>query len=84
MSQGRTGDINYRCPICLFREIDYDLLHEPEADQFYCRRCNWEGDELEILSLYSIYKQRYQDMLKRWTVEDIRAKDEADWVVNDR
>tara|TARA_R110002111_G_scaffold96713_1_gene149812 strand:- start:1054 stop:1260 length:207 start_codon:yes stop_codon:yes gene_type:complete len=68
----------------LFREIDYDLLHEPEADQFYCRRCNWEGDELEILSLYSIYKQRYKDMLKRWTVEDIRAKDEADWVVNDR
>lgn len=81
MSQGRTGVINYRCPICLFREIDYDLLREPEADQFYCRRCNWEGDELEILTLYRIYKQRYKHMLKRWTVEDIKAKDEAGWPV---
>ena len=28
---------------------------------------------------FAVYKQRYKDMLKRWTVEDIRAKDEDDW-----
>jgi hypothetical protein len=76
MAQGKTGKINYRCPYCLFRTIDYDLLYDREADQFYCRRCNWEGDEMEILSLYRVYKQQYPDMLKRWTVEAILAKDE--------
>jgi hypothetical protein len=71
MPQGRTGAINYRCPNCLFRDIDYDLLYDREADQFYCRRCNFEGDEHEILQLYAVYKRKYKDMLRRFTVEDI-------------
>ncbi len=79
MSQGRTGKINYRCPICLMREIDYDLLQEAGSEDFYCRRCNFVGDEMEILALYQVYKQRYKHMLKRWTVDAIRAKDEEDW-----
>lgn len=76
MPQAQTGKINYRCPNCLFRDIDYDTLYDAEADQFYCRRCNWEGDEMEILQYYAFYKQRYKHMLKRWTVEEIAAKDE--------
>ncbi len=76
MSQGRKGKINYRCPNCLFRDIDFDLLFDKEADQFYCRRCNWEGTEPDILLRYSFYKSKYKDMLKRYTVEDILAKDE--------
>ena len=76
MAQGRTGKINYRCPQCLFRTIDYDLLYDRDADQYYCRRCNWEGGEMAILALYRVYKQQYPDMLKRWTVADILAKDE--------
>ena len=76
MAQGKTGKINYRCPMCLFRTIDYDLLYDRAADQFYCRRCNWEGNEMAILSLYRVYKQQYPDMLKRWTVEEILAKNE--------
>ena len=76
MSQGRKGKINYRCPNCLFRDIDFDLLYDKEADQFYCRRCNWEGTEPNILLRYSFYKSKYKDMLKRYTVEDILAKDE--------
>ncbi|HKJ90361.1 MAG TPA: hypothetical protein VJ960_04470 [Oceanipulchritudo sp.] len=79
MSQGRTGKINYRCPKCLDREVDYDLLFDREENQFYCRRCNWEGNELEILTRYAHYKSQYRDMLKRWTVEDILAKDEDNW-----
>jgi hypothetical protein len=76
MSQGRTGKINYRCPNCLFRDIDFDLLYDREVDQYYCRRCNWEGTEHDILFLYSVYKRKYKDLLKRYTVEDILAKDE--------
>ena len=77
MSQGRKGKINYRCPECLLREIDYDLLYEEDKDQHYCRRCNWEGDEHEIIQLYAIYKRKYRAMLKRYTVDDILAKDES-------
>ena len=77
MSQGRKGKINYRCPECLLREIDYDLLYDEDKDQHYCRRCNWEGDEHEILQLYAIYKLKYRAMLKRYTVNDILAKDES-------
>ena len=76
MAQGKTGPINYRCPQCLFRAVDYDLLYEKDKDEYYCRRCNWEGVEMEILSFYRIYKQQYKHMLKRWTVEEIEAKDE--------
>jgi len=76
MAQGITGKINYRCPHCLFRTIDYDLLYDQAVGQYYCRRCNWEGDELEILSLYRIYKNQYRDTLRRWTVEAILEKDE--------
>ncbi|NQT27727.1 hypothetical protein HQ585_20390 [candidate division KSB1 bacterium] len=76
MSQGRAGKINYRCPNCLFRDIDFDLLYDKEENQYYCRRCNWEGMEEEILFQYAAYKRKYKDMLKRYTVEDILAKDE--------
>jgi len=76
VSQGRRGKINYRCPNCLFRDIDFDLLYDKEADQYYCRRCNWEGTEHEILFLYAVYKRKYKHMLKRYTVDDILAKDE--------
>lgn len=76
MSQGRQGVINYRCPNCLFRDIDFDLLYDKELDQYYCRRCNWEGKEPEILYMIAVYKRRYKDMLKRYTVEDIIAMDE--------
>ncbi len=31
---------------------------------------------MAILALYRVYKQQYPDMLKRWTVEAILAKDE--------
>lgn len=73
MSQGRTGEINYRCPSCLFREIDYDLLFDFEHEQYYCRRCNWEGDESEILLEYAFYRKKYRSMLKRFTEDDIIA-----------
>ena len=78
MSQGRKGKINYRCPECLLREIDYDLLYEEDKDQYYCRRCNWEGNETEILGFYGIYKMQYKDRLRRWTAEQIEAKDESE------
>ena len=78
MAQGKTGPINYRCTQCLFRAIDYDLLYEKDKEEYYCRRCNWEGQEIEILGFYSVYKRQYPDMLKRWTVEQIEAKDEID------
>ncbi len=28
MAQGRKGDLNYRCPRCLMREIDMDMRYD--------------------------------------------------------
>ena len=28
MAQGRKGKLNYRCPRCLMREIDMDMLYD--------------------------------------------------------
>ena len=70
MPQGRKGKMNYRCPVCLDREIDMDLLHDSDKDEYYCLRCPWVGSEREILERYEAFKLKYRDMLKRITVFD--------------
>ena len=45
MAQGRKGKLNYRCPRCLMREIDMDMLYDADKDEYYCLRCSFVGDE---------------------------------------
>ena len=45
MAQGRKGKLNYRCPRCLMREIDMDMLYDRDKDEYYCLRCSFVGDE---------------------------------------
>jgi hypothetical protein len=67
MTQGRKGRLNYRCPRCLMREIDMDMLYDPEADEYYCLRCSFSGDEPEILRLNAQFREKYADRAKRIT-----------------
>ena len=50
MAQGRKGKLNYRCPRCLMREIDMDMLYDRDADEYYCLRCSFTGNEKEVLA----------------------------------
>ncbi len=67
MAQGRKGKLNYRCPRCLMREIDMDLLYDGNADEYYCIRCSFTGNEREVLRLNAQFREKYRDRLNRIT-----------------
>ncbi len=59
MAQGRKGKLNYRCPRCLMREIDMDMLYDKDKDEYYCLRCSFVGNEQEILRLNAQFREKY-------------------------
>ncbi len=67
MAQGRKGKLNYRCPLCLRRDIDMDMLYDKDKDEYYCIRCSFAGTEEEILVLNAETRRRYVDRTSRIT-----------------
>jgi hypothetical protein len=67
MAQGRKGTLNYRCPRCLMREIDMDLLYDRDGQEYYCLRCSFVGNEEEVLRLNAQFRDKYKDRTKRIT-----------------
>ena len=67
MAQCRKGKLNYRCPRCLMREIDMDMLYDTEKNEYYCLRCSFTGDEIEIKRLNAQFREKYRDRMKRIT-----------------
>jgi hypothetical protein len=67
MAQGRKGKLNYRCPRCLMREIDMDLLYDKDQDEYYCLRCSFSGDEMEVQRLNAQFREKYRDRIIRIT-----------------
>ena len=59
MAQGRKGKLNFRCPRCLMREIDMDMLFDSERAEYYCLRCSFVGDEGEVLRLNAQFREKY-------------------------
>ena len=67
MAQGRKGKLNYRCPRCLMREIDMNMLYDQVKDECYCLRCSFTGSEEEILRLDTLFREKYRDRMRRIT-----------------
>jgi len=67
MAQGRKGKLNYRCPRCMMREIDMDMLYDNQKDEYYCLRCSFVGNEAEVKRLNQQFREKYLDRLKRIT-----------------
>jgi len=67
VAQGRKGKLNYRCPRCLMREIDMDMLYDRDADEYYCLRCSFVGNEQEVLRLNAQFRAKYLDRTRRIT-----------------
>jgi predicted RNA-binding Zn-ribbon protein involved in translation (DUF1610 family) len=67
MAQGRKGKLNYRCPRCLMREIDMDMLYDEDRDEYYCLRCSFTGNEDEVKRLNQQFREKYRDRLTRIT-----------------
>jgi hypothetical protein len=67
MAQGRKGKLNYRCPRCLMREIDMDMLYDKDEDEYYCLRCSFTGSENEVQRLNAQFREKYRDRMIRIT-----------------
>ena len=67
MSQGCKGRLNYRCPRCLMREIDMDMLYDRDKDEYYCLRCSFTGNEQEVLRLNAQFREKYRSRTTRIT-----------------
>lgn len=65
MAQGRKGRLNYRCPRCLMREIDMDMLYDRDKDEYYCLRCSFTGNEREVLRLNTEFREKYRSRMIR-------------------
>jgi hypothetical protein len=65
MAQGRKGKLNFRCPRCLMREIDMDMLYDAGREEYYCLRCSFTGNEAEVLRLNVQFREKYRDRGKR-------------------
>ena len=70
MSQGRKGKLNYRCPSCFMRYLDIDMFYDKEKDEFYCMRCQYTGNEQDVLEKNEMVRFRYRAMAKRFTKFD--------------
>lgn len=70
MSQGRKGKLNYRCPSCFMRDLDIDMFYDKEKDEFYCMRCQYRGNEKDVLEKNEMVRFRYKAMAERFTKFD--------------
>ncbi len=70
MAQGRKGKLNYRCPSCFMRELDIDMFYDTNKDEFYCLRCEYRGNEEDVLAKNEMIRFRYLAMAERITKFD--------------
>lgn len=69
MAQSRKGKLNYRCPICFMRDLDIDMFYDKEKEEYYCIRCQYTGNEADVLEKNEVIRIRYGAMMKRFTFE---------------
>ncbi len=77
MAQARKGKLNFRCPSCFIRDIDIDMFFDQEKGEYYCLRCNYHGNETDVLRLNEMARFRYKRMDERITVfaDDVKIKE---------
>lgn len=69
MAQSGKGKLNYRCPICFMRDLDIDMFYDKEKEEYYCIRCQYIGNEADVLEKNEVIRIRYGAMMKRFTFE---------------
>ncbi len=72
MAQVGKGRLNYRCPSCFMRDLDIDMFYDKDRDEFYCIRCQYRGNEADVLAKNEMARFRYKNMMKRYTMEELR------------
>lgn len=70
MAQAGKGRLNYRCPSCFMRDLDIDMFYDKEKDEYYCLRCQYTGNESDVLAGNEQVRAKYKAMYKRYTKFD--------------
>lgn len=72
MAQSGKGKLNFRCPSCFMRDLDIDMFFDKEKGEYYCMRCQYRGNEEDVLAKNEMARFRYKSMLKRFSMEELR------------
>lgn len=67
MAQSGKGKLNYRCPLCFMRDLDMDMFYDKEKNEYYCLRCQYTGDETDVLKKNEMVRIKYRKMHERIT-----------------
>ena len=70
MAQSGKGRLNYRCPSCVMRDIDMDMFYDKDKGEYYCLRCQYRGNEEDVLAKNELARFRYGAMYQRFTFEE--------------
>ncbi len=70
MAQAGKGKLNYRCPLCFMRDIDMDMFYDKDKKEYYCLRCQYTGDEKDVLEKNEMIRIKYRKMHERITCFD--------------
>lgn len=66
MAQSGKGKLNYRCPMCFFRDLDIDMFFDRDKEEYYCLRCQYHGSEEDILAKNELIRLKYGSMYQRF------------------
>ena len=50
MAQSGKGKLNFRCPSCFMRDLDIDMFYDKDKKEYYCIRCQYTGNEEDVLA----------------------------------
>lgn len=67
MAQAGKGRLNYRCPSCFMRDLDIDMFYDADKQEFFCIRCQYRGNEADVLEKNRMARFRYGAMMRRFT-----------------
>ncbi len=73
MAQHGKGKLNFRCPSCFMRDLDIDMFYDKETGIYSCIRCQYRGDEKDVLEKNEMIRFKYGSMMKRYTMEELRS-----------
>ena len=71
MEKKKKGKLNYRCPMCFMRDLDIDMFYDKDKDEYYCIRCQYTGNEEDVLKRNELVRIRYGAMMKRFHFDNL-------------
>lgn len=53
--------------MCFMRDLDIDMFYDKDKKEYYCLRCQYTGDEEDVLKKNEMIRIKYRRMYERIT-----------------